>query len=209
MPMAAMIEVLLILLAATVLAFIAATFICYLAYRLPGAWAGAWASVEQGFAGWEAKEEAGRRRARIVDQIYGGAGKRRSGRGVDPAFVQAAEITKAVSCSLAFVKDAASTCCEIQRFTAQVHGAQEMHDVAWDPVCSDLRRNVLDGIDVALEALRNYPFVDRKILKQRIGLEAIRGTCEDCELLKYSTADAPLLCSPARLLGNLPEAEKG
>ena len=68
----------------------------------------------------------------------------------------------------------------------------------------NLRGNVLDGIDVSLEALVNYPFVDRKVLKQHIGLGAIRERCEDCELLKYSVAEAPALCSPAKSLGNRP-----
>lgn len=113
-------------------------------------------------------------------------------------------MTKRISSSLAFVKDATKTCCEIHKFTAQVRGATDMQDIAWDPVCMTLRGNVLDGIDVSLETLANYPFVDRKVLKQHIGLGAIRERCEDCELLKYSVAEAPALCSPAKSLGNRP-----
>jgi len=106
------------------------------------------------------------------------------------------------------VKDATKTCCDIQKFTAQVRGANDMQDIAWDPVCSNLRQYVLDGIDVALEALGSYPLMDRKVLKQQIGMGAIRERCEDCELLKYSVAEAPALCSPAKSLGNRPGDEK-
>jgi hypothetical protein len=113
-------------------------------------------------------------------------------------------MTKRIASSLAFVKDATKTCCDIQKFTAQVRGTNDMQDIACDPVCSNLRRYVLDGIDVALEALGSYPFMDRKLLKQHIGLGAIRERCEDCELLKYSVAEVPALCSPAKSLGNRP-----
>jgi hypothetical protein len=75
-------------------------------------------------------------------------------------------------------------------------------------VCSNLRQYVLDGIDVALEALGSYPLMDRKVLKQQIGMGAIRERCEDCELLKYSVAEAPTLCSPAKSLGSRPGDEK-
>jgi len=206
--MAAVMEVLLILIIASVLAIAAAVFVCYLVYTLPRAWSRSWEGLAQRFSKWEARADADERRARIEDQINNRSRASNSSREVDSTFVQAAEMSKRISSSLALVKDATKTCCDIQKFTAQVRGANDMQDIAWDPVCSNLRRYVLDGIDVALDALGSYPIMDRKILKQHVGLGALRETCEDCELLKYSVADAPALCSPAKSMGNRPGEEK-
>jgi hypothetical protein len=206
--MAAAMEVLFILILATVLAFAAAAFACYLAYTLPRVWSNTQEGVAQRFSRWEASANANERRARVEAQVNNRGGARNPGRDVDSTFVQAAEMTKRITSSLAFVKDATKTCCDIQKFTAQVRGANDMQDIAWDPVCSNLRQYVLDGIDVALEALGSYPLMDRKVLKQQIGMGAIRERCEDCELLKYSVAEAPALCSPAKSLGNRPGDEK-
>ncbi|MGD1156532.1 MAG: hypothetical protein ABSA41_11955 [Terriglobia bacterium] len=206
--MAAVIEVLLILIMACVLAIAAAVFVCYLAYTLPRAWSRSWEGLAQRFSKWEVRADADERRARIEEQINSRSRASNSSREVDSTFVQAAEMSKRISSSLALVKDATKTCCDIQKFTAQVRGANDMQDIAWDPVCSNLRRYVLDGIDVALDALGSYPIMDRKILKQHVGLGALRETCEDCELLKYSVADAPALCSPAKSMGNRPGEEK-
>ena len=202
--MAAAMEVLFILVLAAVLAFAAAVIACYLAYALPRVWSNTWDGVARGFSWWEARANADERRAHVEAQVNSRSGARNPGRDVDSTFVRAAEMTKRIASSLAFVKDATKTCCDIQKFTAQVRGANDMQDLAWDPVCSNLRQYVLDGIDVALEALGNYPLMDRKILKQHIGLAGIRERCEDCELLKYSVAEAPALCSPAKSLGNRP-----
>ena len=202
--MAAAMQLLFILILATALAFAAAVFVSYLAYALPRWWSNTREGVAQKFSQWEARADADERRARVEAQVHNRSTARHSGRDVDATFVQAAEMTKRISSSLAFVKDATKTCCEIHKFTAQVRGATDMQDIAWDPVCSNLRRDVLDGIDVALQALGSYPFMDRKVLKQHIGLGAIRERCEDCELLKYSVAEAPALCSPAKSLGNRP-----
>jgi len=206
--MAAVMEVLLILIIASVLAIAAAVFVCYLVYTLPRAWSRSWEGLAQRFSKWEVKADADERRARIEEQINIRSRASNSSREVDSTFVQAAEMSKRISSSLALVKDATKTCCDIQKFTAQVRGANDMQDIAWDPVCSNLRRYVLDGIDVALDALGSYPIMDRKILKQHVGLGALRETCEDCELLKYSVADAPALCSPAKSMGNRPGEEK-
>jgi hypothetical protein len=206
--MAAAMEVLFILVLATVLAFAAAVFACYLAYALPRVWSDAWDGVARGLSGWEARANADERRARVEAQINKRSGAWRPGRDVDATFVKAAELTKRIASSLAFAKEATKTCCDIQKFTAQVRGATDMENIAWDPVCMNLRQYVLDGIDVALEALGSYPFMDRKLLKQHIGLGSIRERCEDCELLKYSVAEAPALCSPAKSLGNRPGDDK-
>jgi hypothetical protein len=206
--MAAAMQALVFLILATVLAFAAAVFVSYLAYALPRVWSHTREGVAQGFARWEARADADERRARVEAQINNRSGPRNPGRDVDTTFVQAAELTKRIASSLAFVKEATKTCCDIQKFTAQVRGATDMQDVAWDPVCSNLRQYVLDGIDVALQALGTYPFMDRKVLKQHIGLGAIRERCENCELLKYSVTKAPALCSPAKSMGNRPGDER-
>lgn len=206
--MAAAMEVLILLVFVTMLAFAAAVLVCYLAYSLPRVWSGTRNGMDRAFSRWEERVDAEMRRARVEAQVNNRRGTRDPGRGVDSTFVQAAELTKRISSSLALVKDATKTCCDIQKFTAQVRGAIDMQDIAWDPVCSNLRRYVLDGIDVALEALGSYPFMDRKMLKQHIGLGAIRERCEDCELLRYSVGDAPALCSPAKSMGNRPGEEK-
>jgi hypothetical protein len=206
--MAAAMQVLFILVLVAVLAFAATAFVCYLAYSLPRVWSGASDGMDRAFSRWEERADADRRRARVQVQVNSRRGVRNPGPGVDSTFIQAAELTKRISSSLALVKDATKTCCDIQKFTAQVRGAIDMQDIAWDPVCSNLRRYVLDGIDVALEALGAYPFMDRKMLKQHIGLGAIRERCEDCELLKYSVAEVPALCSPAKSMGNRPGEEK-
>lgn len=206
--MAAVMEVLLILTLASVLAFATAALVCYLVYAVPVAWSRSWDSVAEGFSRWEAKADADERRARIEEQMNHRNRTGSSNRDVDATFVQAAEMSKRISSAVALVKDATKTCCEIHKFTAQVRGVTDMEEVAWDPVCSNLRRYVLDGIDVVLKALGSYPLMDRKILKQHIGLGTIRERCEDCELLKYAVAEAPPLCSPARSLGNRPDDEK-
>jgi len=206
---AAVMEALVLLVLVVVAAFAAALLVCYLAYTLPRVWSGLWGSLAQGFFEWEAKADADARRARIEEQIKSRSRARNSGRDVDSTFVEAAALSERITSSLTLVKNATKTCCEIQRFTAQVRGAQEMQEVTWDPVCSNLRRYVLDAIDVALDALGSYTIMDRKILKQHIGLSAVRGTCEDCELLKYTVADAPVLCTPAKSLGNLPGEDRG
>lgn len=207
--MAAAMEVLLIWVLACVLAFAAALFVCYLTYKLPMAWSRALDGLSEHVSRWEAKADADERRTRVEEQINDGSRTWNAGREVDPTFVHAARMTKRISSALALVKDATKTCCEIQKFTAEVRGASDMRDIAWDPVCANLRRYVLDGIDVALDALARYPVMDRKILKQHIGLGAIRTTCEDCELLRYTLAEAPPLCWPAKFLGNRPGDEKG
>lgn len=206
--MAATIEGLLIMMVLTVLAFVAAIFVCYLAYTLARAWSRSWDGLAQGFSRWEAKADADERRARIEDQINNGGRVTNSSRGVDSTFVRAAEMSKRISYSLALVKDATKTCCDIQKFTAQVRGVDDMQDIAWDPVCSNLRQYVQVGLEIALEALKSYPIMDRKILKQSIGLDVIRETCAECELLRYTVAGAPALCTPAKSLGNRPGDEK-
>jgi len=121
---------------------------------------------------------------------------------VNRQFVQAAEATKCISAALKVTKTAMDTCCEVQKFTAQAQGATDMSEVEWEPLCVSLRQRVLDSIDVTLSSLVDCPNAvkERRILKQTVALHSLRQVCETCELMRYTVAKAPPLCSPAASL---------
>lgn len=80
-------------------------------------------------------------------------------------------------------------------------------EIEWEPACAGVRRRVIDTADVTLDHLARYPLMDAKLLKQSIAVQALRDVCLECELLRYTMQEAPLFCSPARSMGNRPEAE--
>ncbi len=200
--MAAAMDILFILTIAAALAFAAAFFLRFLADALTPAWSGIWKGISEGLSSWEARASANDRRARVEAQLSNRMGVRKQGRDVDSNYVQASETTKRISAALGLTKDATKTCCDIQKFKGQVCGATNMQDLQEDSLCVNLRQYVLDSIDVALETLESYPSMERKVLKQYVSLGAMRERCVDCELLKYSVANAPQLCSPAKSMGN-------
>lgn len=156
------------------------------------------ARVGAAFSGLSEAADARARRRQVAGDIAGSL--RPPGRGgIDQQFVAASAATRCVSASLKATAAAMETCCDIQRFTAYAAGVSEMADVEFDPICYGLRQKVTDTLDVTLEALEGYPglFGDRRLLKQAIALRALRTVCVECELLRYSVAEAPVLCTPA------------
>jgi hypothetical protein len=137
------------------------------------------------------------RHRRIYEEIMGSLQPPPGG--IHRKFIQASEATKCINAALKATKTAMTTCCDVQRFTAQAMGATEMYEVTFDPVCMSLRSRVVDTIDVSVDMIEAYPSLmsDPRLLKQAIALKSLQRICIDCELLHYSAAQVPLLCTPA------------
>jgi hypothetical protein len=202
--MAAIVTMILALVALLAVCSALAALGVYLTYAIPSYAARAASGFASRLDGIEEHFESKSRRAQIEEELQARRNNRRSRKGVDHVVVEAAEAMQSISIGLKMVKEATGTCCEIQLLTADMLGVAHMEDVEWDPVCVNLRQNVLETIDVALEHLDSYPIVNRKVIKQGVALRGFVRVCEDCELLKYSRNGAPLLCRPAKLTGNEP-----
>jgi hypothetical protein len=151
---------------------------------------------------FENEREAQSRRDGIEAELRSRKRNSKYGTGVDRTIVEASEATKDISILFKMLTEATGSCCEMHLLAADIAGVSEMEDVRWDPVCANLRQNVLATTDVAIQHLDSYPIAGPKVIKQGMALRGFQRVCGDCELLKYSRDDAPLLCRPAKLTGN-------
>ena len=91
-------------------------------------------------------------------------------------------------------------CIRIHRLSAAAVGARHIWEISMEPECLGLRYRMVGLAESIVEMLERYPYLlENEVLMANLITVRSRivPTCAACPYLRYSLADAPLLCPTA------------
>lgn len=140
----------------------------------------------------------------FLDWLEAQAGTGQTDGGIDYEIVEAQHQGELIRVFIEHeLPNAVSRCLETHRLMAQVTGAHEYNEIAYEPECYTLRAQVVWLLSHGADLIRAYPlrFNDMRMLHNGVLLQKrALPTCQHCPYIELAVHEAPRLCPTAELV---------